>query len=202
MVDQSGRSSLWVAPTSRRSSPRPIPSAAVEDSPFFLPDGDLIFRAFEGGSNFLYRMKADGTGRRKIIPERILGIETVSPDGRWVIAGSQNPDEERPVMIKAFPVNGGASELLCTAYCPFTWDSTGKFIYLSLPELQESSYIIPVIPDVGLPRVPSTGIAAIDDFANAKTISIPWQVGSALSSSVYAYSRENTRRNLYRIQLR
>ena len=202
MVDQSGRSSLWVAPTSRRSSPRPIPSAAVEDSPFFLPDGDLIFRAFEGGSNFLYRMKADGTGRRKIIPERILGIETVSPDGRWVIAGSQNPDEERPVMIKAFPVNGGASELLCTAYCPFTWDSTGKFIYLSLPELQESSYIIPVIPDVGLPRVPATGIAAIDDFANAKTISIPWQVGSALSSSVYAYSRENTRRNLYRIQLR
>ena len=49
----------------RRSSPVQISSTAVEDSPYFLPDGELIFRAIEGGSNFLYRMKADGTGRRK-----------------------------------------------------------------------------------------------------------------------------------------
>jgi len=39
MTDKSGRSSLWIAPTSRRSSPVHLSSAAVEDSPFFLPDG-------------------------------------------------------------------------------------------------------------------------------------------------------------------
>ena len=72
MKDQSGHSNLWIAPTSRRSSPVRISSAAVEDSPFFLPNGDLIFRAIEGGSNFLYRMKADGSGRRKIASERIV----------------------------------------------------------------------------------------------------------------------------------
>ena len=90
MNDQSGRSNLWIAPTSRRSSPVHISSAAVEDSPFFLPDGDLVFRAIEGGSNFLYRMKADGTGRRKITPDRILDSVGVSPDGRWVVAGSSD----------------------------------------------------------------------------------------------------------------
>ena len=49
--DHSGHSSLWIAQTNRRSSPVHISSSAVEDSPYFLPDGDLIFRAIEGGSN-------------------------------------------------------------------------------------------------------------------------------------------------------
>ena len=35
MKDQSGHTNLWIAPTSRRSSPVRISSAAVEDSPFF-----------------------------------------------------------------------------------------------------------------------------------------------------------------------
>jgi hypothetical protein len=53
--------------------------------------------------------------------------------------------------------------------------------------------------DTGLPKIPSTGFASKDDLANAKTI--PWYVESALNPSIYAYTRENTRRNLYRIQL-
>ena len=56
----------------RRSSPVHLASTATEDSPFFLPNGELVFRAIEGGSNFLYRMKGDGSDRRKIIPGRIL----------------------------------------------------------------------------------------------------------------------------------
>jgi uncharacterized protein YbaR (Trm112 family) len=35
-------------------------ASALEDSPAFLPDGDLLFRAIEGETNFLYRMHADG----------------------------------------------------------------------------------------------------------------------------------------------
>jgi serine/threonine protein kinase/Tol biopolymer transport system component len=91
MKDESGHTNLWIAPTSRRSSPVRISSAAVEDVPFFLPNGDLLFRAIEGGSSYLYRMKTDGTGRRKITSERILDIASVSPDGRWVVAGRPTP---------------------------------------------------------------------------------------------------------------
>src|SRR5271168_5034024 len=80
MNDQSGHPSLWVAPTNHRSSPARISSSEIEDSPRFLPDGDLVFRAVEGGSNFLYRMKADGTNRRKISSERIFDVMAVSPD--------------------------------------------------------------------------------------------------------------------------
>ena len=127
MKDQSGHTNLWIAPTSRRSSPVRISSAAVEDSPFFLPNGDLVFRAIEGGSNFLYRMKTDGTGRRKITSERILDISSVSPDGRWVVAGAEL--RRRGPGMKAFAVDGGATVPLCVDYCVFNWDMSGKFAF-------------------------------------------------------------------------
>jgi serine/threonine protein kinase len=199
MTDQSGRSNLWIAPTNHRSSPRHISSDAVEDTPLFLPDGDLVFRAVEGGSNFIYRMKADGTGRRKINPDPILGISGISQDGRWVVAAAPNPDEEHPAVMKAFAVDGSAAPLLCSAICVVDWDSTGKFVYLNFPDVHDKTFVLPVMPDVGLPKVPSAGIASKDDLANAKAI--PWEVESALNPSVYAYTRENTRRNLYRIPL-
>jgi hypothetical protein len=200
MDDQNGRSSLWVAATNHRSSPQHLSSASVEDTPLFLPDGDLLFRAIEGGSNFLYRMKADGTGRRKIMPDRILDLMAVSPDGRWIVASVPNSDEERTLAVKAFAMDGSASTLLCVTLCNPKWDLTGKFLYLTLAvDRSGNSYVLPVMPDVGLPKFPSAGIATVDDLANAKTI--PHSVGSALDPSVYAYMHQYTRRNLYRIQL-
>jgi eukaryotic-like serine/threonine-protein kinase len=202
MKDQSGHSNLWIAPTSRRSSPVRISSAAVEDSPFFLPDGDLIFRAIEDGSNFLYRMKTDGTGRRKITSERILDIESVSPDGRWVIAGAPNPDEEYTAAARAFAVDGGESVPVCVGYCSLIWDTAGKYALVSFFTNRGGNYATPVIHDLGLPKLPPAGLALSQDFINAKTtIALPWFVQSAVNPSVYAYTRENTRRNLYRIQL-
>ena len=199
MRDNDGHTNLWIAPTSRRSAPRRISSAAVEDLPFFLPDGDLIFRAIEGGSSFIYRMKIDGTGRRKITSERILDISAVSPDGRWILAGSPNSDEEHPASMKAFPVDGGAPVPLCLDYCEISWDTAGKYAFISFLPYGSVSYAVPVMHD-GLPKLPAGG-AVREDFINAKTITIPGTVQSALSPSVYASTRETARRNLYRIQL-
>jgi serine/threonine protein kinase len=202
LKDQSGHTNLWIAPISRRSSPVRISSTADEDSPLFLPDGDLIFRAIEGGSNFLYRMKADGTSRRKITSERILDVEAVSPDGRWVVAAAPNSDEEHMTLSKAFAVDGGPSVPLCFDYCELRWDTAGRYAYLSFLAYGEGSYAMPVTQDVGLPKLPPAGLARGQDFINPKTtVALPWIVQSAVSPSVYAYIRENTRRNLYRIQL-
>jgi eukaryotic-like serine/threonine-protein kinase len=202
MKDQSGRPNLWVAPTSRRSSPVRLSSAAVEDSPFFLPNGELIFRAIEGDSNFLYRMKTDGSGRRKITSERIIDVTSVSPDGRWVVAGAVGSDKEHPKGVRAFSLDGSATVTLCVVNCQVYWDLSGKFAFLYFPTLHQGSYALPVMRDSGLPKIPLTATARIEDFASPKAItSIPWYVQSAVNSSVYAYTRQNTRRNLYRIQL-
>jgi serine/threonine protein kinase/Tol biopolymer transport system component len=202
MNDQSGHNSLWVAPTSRRSSPVRISSTAIEDSPFFLPDGDLVFLAVEGGSNYLYRMKSDGSGRRKITSERVIDALAVSPDGRWIVAASPGPDQEHTVATRAFAVDGSEAVTLCLDYCHFHWDTAGKFVYVDFSQLHESSYAVPVLHDTGLPKVPPGGIARIEYLTNAKTVTaIPQIVYSAVSPSVYAYTRQNSRRNLYRIQL-
>jgi eukaryotic-like serine/threonine-protein kinase len=201
--DQSGHPSIWVAPTNRRSSPLRISSeTAIEDSPFFLPDGDLVFRSIEGSSNFLYRMKADGTGRRKISSQPVFDAFSVSPDGRWLFAASRGPDQENTAQATAFAVDGSRSVPVCLGYCQFTWDLTGKFVYLYFPSLHEGTYPLPVLPDTGLPKLPPAGIARIEDLTSAKAAApIPQTVESALSPSVYAYTRRNIRRNLYRIPL-
>jgi hypothetical protein len=54
----------------------------------------------------------------------------------------------------------------------------------------------------GLPRLPPAGLSQVEDFPSVKTaIALPDFVESAISPSFYAYTRRNTRRNLYRIQL-
>jgi eukaryotic-like serine/threonine-protein kinase len=202
MNDRSGHPSVWLVPTNRRSSPTRISSTAIEDSPHFLPDGDLVFRAIEGGSNFLYRMKADGTGRRKISSQRIFDIMAVSPDGRWVVASAPGPSEEHTAAAIAFAVEGGEAAPLCLGYCFLTWNTTGTLLYVYFPSLHEGTYALPVAHDTGLPKLPPSGIARVEDLTNAKTAALISQaVDSAVSSSVYAYTRRNIRRNLYRIPL-
>ena len=197
MNDKNGRSSLWIAPTSHRSSPVRISSTVVEDSPFFLPDGDLVFRAIEGGYNYLYRMKTDGTNRRKITPERILDSIDVSPDGRWVVALSPSSDEQHPMQTKAFAVDGSGSTLLCLGYCTLYWDRTGESVFLDVQKGEQGSSVLPVLHDSGLPKTSATGI----DSSIKPTASIPWTVQSAANPSTYAYAHEDPHRNLYRIQL-
>lgn len=203
--DQSGHSNLWVAPTSRRTPPVRISSSAVEDSPYFLPGGELVFRAIEGGSSYLYRMKTDGGDRKRISPDRILDIYDVSPDGRWVAAGTPGSGDEEQINLgttKAFAVDGSTTVSVCVGYCILSWDTSGGFVYLSYPAGGGLSYPLPVMRDSELPKLPTVAATRIEDFGKPKeSPAIPWQVESAINPSVYAYTRENTRRNLYRIQL-
>jgi serine/threonine protein kinase/WD40 repeat protein len=203
MSDPSGRSSLWIAPTSRRSAPRHLSSTSVQDTPFFLPDGDLLFRAIEGGSNFIYRMKADGSGRSKISSQRVLDFLSVSPDGRWGIAAVPSSDEDLPMATMAIAVDGGATVPLCAGYCTLTWDNTGRYAFLfSYGELFDGSYRLPVAHDTGLPLLPANGFASAKELSNSKMDTmVPRYVESAINPTTYAYTREDSRRNLYRIQL-
>jgi serine/threonine protein kinase len=207
MKDKAGTSNIWVAPTSRRSSPRNLSATANEDSPFFLPDGALSFRASEAGSNYLYRMNIDGTQRRKLFPDRILDTRILdsgsgSPDGRWVVVTVPGPTDEHPVLTAAWALDGSAKRTLCTEWCQFLWDQTGKIAFLAFPPLFNGTYALPILRDTGLPKLPPGGVAHMEDIPDAKNHApIPWVVSSALSPDVYAYARRDTRRNLYRIQL-
>jgi eukaryotic-like serine/threonine-protein kinase len=200
MADNTGQSRLWIAPTDRRTAPQKIQSRVGEDCPFFLPNGDLVFRAADGDTHFLYRMTPDGTERQKISTREILDSYGVSHDGRWILAQTRGPDSEHPFSVAAFPIDGGPIVWICHGYCLNRWDGTGKWLYLSRG-VGEKIYALPLQPS-GLPRLPPAGISNSEELALMKAPVIAEGVlQSGGTPSRYAYTSTVSHRNLYRIPL-
>jgi serine/threonine protein kinase len=202
MLDNTGHSKVWTAPTDRKASAQAIESHESDDCPGFLPNGDLIFRAVEGQQNFLYRMKPDGTERHRISDVAILDSYGVSHDGRWVLAVTRGPDRDHPYSVAAFPVAGGAIVPICLGLCPAAWDRTGKSLYLNFPTSGDrNTYALP-LQRTGLPKLPATGFSSYQELDRMKApILAPGVVESGGTPSQYAYTRSTVRRNLYRIPL-
>lgn len=196
-TDAGGDPGLWIAATNRRSPPVRLSTSPGDDSPSFLPGGDVIFRSSEGGSNYLYRMKEDGSDRRRIVSQPILDLYAVSPDGRWIVAAVSVSNEESTTATVAFAVDGSASVSLCD--CGVAWDTTGKYMYISyFGSANKDTYIIPVGDDLRFPD----GITRADDPGIKKIAArVPWFIQSGLGSSDYAYQKQTVHSNLYRIPL-
>jgi len=216
MKDDGGRSAIYVAPLSSLSPPvrisSPASSAAPnEDFPFFLPDGDLIFRAVENNSNFVYRAKSDGTGRRKMIPDPIVDLVSVSPDGRWAVVGMKR-SEEQGLAATAVPIAGGTPMTICACYTRPFWDLTGSFLYADFIGLDSDGagrvrgnrlYALSVQPGIGFPKLPRGGIASLAELSRSAFIQTPPNSASltVANPSLYAYVVHTKKSNLYRIPL-
>ena len=201
--DQAGISHLWLAPADRHSPPRQLPSLVSEDTPYFLPDGEVVFRSTEEGLNFLYRERQDGTGRQKIVSEPILDFHAVSPDGKWVIAGGKVfGGESSNTAISAYPVNGGQPVRLCQTLCLCDWDARGSFFYISFVNGDANAYFLPLRGASGLPELPADGVRGASDLKNTKKAKeVPHVIGSAAGPDFYSFTQSNVRRNIYRIFL-
>jgi Tol biopolymer transport system component len=209
-VDQDGHSSVWIASTDHASAPRKLSSSAPassrtedSDSPHFLPNGDLLFRSSAAGANSLCRIHLDGTDRRQIGSGHILDFEATSPEGRWAIVTMGSPGEAHAVGKYALPVEGGDPVLLCKTICAMSWDIHGDFMLFSSYGLGDlGTYVLPVRRGFGLPVLPPKPIADLQDLKNVDGVRfLPQVVDSAVSPTLFAFTRNNIRRNLYRIPL-
>ncbi|HUS05042.1 MAG TPA: winged helix-turn-helix domain-containing protein, partial [Bryobacteraceae bacterium] len=128
----SGKASqLWLAALDRSSPPKLIASSG-ESSPYFGPEGQIVFQMREGNANYLARMKHDGSDRSKVTPYPISGIYGgISPDGRWV-AVSVPAADVRTGAIMAAPTGGGAPRRICEGFRPVAWSPDGKFFYVGV----------------------------------------------------------------------
>lgn len=200
-----GKSQLWLAPIDRSSPPKRIGDSG-EISPYFGPQGQILFEQPDGNVNYLEQMKPDGSGRTKVVPYPIINVQGVSPGRRWVMAGAALRDGSG-VAPMAVPVNGGPARRLCDSFCIPAWSSNGNFLFVSVEFPSRTkpgrSLAIPVGPGETLPAFPPDGIPR-GAQASVMPGSVP--VPRAIlvpgkDPSHYVYVNTTAHWNLYRISL-
>ncbi|HYA22888.1 MAG TPA: protein kinase [Terriglobales bacterium] len=200
MKDEKRISHLWIASTDHRTSPTELKSQEDEDAPFFLPNGDLIYRAHEGEKSYLCTRKQDGSGKRKLREQPILNLFAVSPDGKWSVVGE--PTAEFPyARIGAYANEGGREVMVCRTFCKTEWSDDGKYLVMRVAANENiKTELLPVRGDTGLPDLPKEGLSKPEDTkAIAGSIVLGAEVDSAISPEKYAFTKTNVRRNIYRV---
>jgi len=107
--DPSGQSRLWIAPTDRSTAPKKLSAdaAAPEQRPFFGASGDIYFLQEQPqGVRLLFRMKADGSGRRLLRSDAVTYLVNISPDEKWAMVWKRNA----ALNTISLAINGGDSE--------------------------------------------------------------------------------------------
>jgi serine/threonine protein kinase/Tol biopolymer transport system component len=200
MKDGKRISHLWIASTDHRMSPKQLKSEEDEDAPFFLPNGDLIYRVHEGGKSYLCTRKQDGSGKRKLRERPILNLFTVSPDGRWSVVG-ESIAQPPYAMIVAYPNDGGREVAFCRTFCKMEWTGDGKHLAMRVGANENAkTELLQVRSDTGLPDLPKAGLMKPEDTKGiAGSIVLRAEVNSAVSPEKYAFTKTNVRRNIYRV---
>jgi Tol biopolymer transport system component len=216
-----GKSTLWLAWLDGREQPRRIPGVEG-DNPRFGRRGEIVFRATDGSSSFLFRVKEDGTARQQLSSNRLgsgTAVGGVSPDGEWVsaMAAGSSPGErprsapDAPSVMTAYSTSGADPVVVFpnASTSRLRWAPDGKRVYLSIQFGDASSfangrtYTLPLEAGSMLPRIPDDGFRSEADLAAVPGVQIlPYgDFAPGPSASIYAFSRETVTRNLYRIPL-
>ncbi|HET7440120.1 MAG TPA: protein kinase [Terriglobales bacterium] len=202
---------IWSAPTDRRSAPRQI-SSGNDDTPFLLENGDIIFRTEEGGFYFAYRMKADGSGREKLLSSNIIRLLSVSPDGQWLVLWMPVQDENSSSAVQAYRLADGKFQRICDL-CGAQWSADGKYFYLlgkgfATTRLKSLAgfFAVPLKSGQILPELPAQGLRSAADLNRLGAIELPSSndvddMSPGPSPRFFAFSRRTIQRNLYRVPL-
>ena len=170
----------------------------------FLPNGDLVYRASEGGKNYVYTRQLNGAGRRKLLEQAILDLDAVSPDGRWIaVLEKDDTDKDHPYRTLAYPTAGGNPVTLC-ALCYLNWSVDGKYLAFQFHPAphSEEAFLLPVSAERGLPDLPPEGLAGPEDSRKAHRVTVvPKGLDSEFGPEKYSYTLTNVRRNIYRIPI-
>jgi hypothetical protein len=141
------------------------------------------------------------TERDSTKPSRTRATSWVSLDGRSLVAW---PDGGGATV---YPLDGGAPVRVWGRDARLRWSSDGRFLFMSISSAAGTLYsggrtdVIPSQPGRLLPEIPASGFQTEADVRALPGVTIieAADVAPGPTSSVYAFSRETTQRNLYRI---
>jgi hypothetical protein len=196
--DSGGKLRLWLTPLDRHLPPRQIPNIEGEQ-PVFGATGEVFFRHIEGTSAFLYRVQQDGGALRKAIDLPVVALSNASPDRKWMVLGSR-ADEG----LIFFRIDGGAP--LRTQLPPamkLGWSGDGKHMFLEGrgAALLGQAYVFPLPPGQLVPESIVHGLPSEREILKLPGARVIPSIDVALgpTADVYAFTRENVQRNLYRV---
>jgi Tol biopolymer transport system component len=196
-VSASGKPHLAIAPLNRQSPPREIPNAEG-DNPVFGSKGEIYFRRLEATSSFVWGIRPDGTGLRKLTEQPISGVDGVSPDQQWVTVHAPHHDAGSSGM--AIPTEGGQTLRIP----PFlnNWSADGK--YWCWQDDNTVSHCAPTRPGEVWARTADGSIPyRLEDVATVPGVrTIPSaDVAPGPTANIYAFTKTTVQRNLYRIPI-
>jgi Tol biopolymer transport system component len=198
---------VWLATLDGRSAPRQLTSKEGLTA-FFGAGGDVFYAAYEKDDAFLYRIKEDGSDLRKVTPQAVYFLNSISPDGKYVaVSVPAGMDETGSGATMMYPVDGGAPSMICIcgnrardAPPPVSWSPDGKLFYVSMVGGQ-SVYAVPLRPGQLLPTLPPAGIRSPAEAAALPGATV-FPVAGAFPSpnpSIYAFPKFTAQRNIFRV---
>jgi Tol biopolymer transport system component len=207
-----GVSEVWLAALDRSAPPRRVVDGA--DSVAFS-GAALIVRSLEEKANFLMRVSKDGPERRRVLESPILNVGGpglnrghVSPDGKWAIVSVSGTGESGSLTNSVVSIEVGTIEPVCVG-CQVTWGPDGKWLYATI--VPDSRGPAPpgllAIPLSATQRPPESLASLLAEAAAGKIpagtrlIAGQTEIAPGPNPSVFAFTRSDMQRNLYRIPL-
>jgi hypothetical protein len=146
------------------------------------------------------------SGVRKALADPVISLRNCSPGGEWLLVAVASADGEYPRKIVAYPVRGGTPVLVCDN-CAAEWSRDGGLLYVTTDAYTgnigaRKTYAIQLRPGTALPMIPPGGIMP-DNIMRLPVVKAYKEGGIYPGSdpSTYAYAREATQRNIYRVPL-
>lgn len=149
-------------------------------------------------------MREDGGERVRVLVEPILGLDAVSPDGKWVIVMREIPAEKDVSFgTLAVPLRGGDPITICHGFCSAGWTPNARFFVL-YSEVAEAGKIIlmPVSADESLPPFLPGRIGRephLEKIKGARVLT--GFIGAVFAPELYVSFHRDAHRNLYRVPL-
>jgi hypothetical protein len=129
--------------------------------PYFAPGGEIYF---PGADGFVYKIRPDGSGKRRMFDQRVAEIYGLSPNGEWIVGVYNGAD-------LAFPTRGGSPIAIRTLFSRVRWSQDGKRMFIQAGSASMSSgatgrnYVFPLKPGKMLPDLPPGGFRSEEEMA-------------------------------------
>jgi Tol biopolymer transport system component len=210
------KSGIWVGWLDGTQAPRQL-TFGGEYRAFFGKPGQILYEGTQTSAKIM-RINEDGSGQAAASEVDIMRLQSVSPDGRWALAGvtSASSHGESNVLNVGVPLEGGELVTVCdicalgfgttrVSASLLSWSPDGKWVYVSLrpfPFGSSKTAVIPTKPGAAPPSF-TKGFDSEADFERipgARLISQD-DVFPGMTPEYFVGKRRSAKTNLFRIYL-